>query len=128
MENWIRSAATTRGLRIAQPCKIFMGIQTSQPNGQNDPFYKILWLLCAFVPCLVAIICFQAKLDGQWVLPVLLGLDVVCSFLSAIGLVRGMKDALTANFLCLILAVLFFVANGVIALLVGCSGMGRIAP
>jgi hypothetical protein len=98
------------------------------PNDQSDPLTKIGWLFCAFLPGAVAAICFQAKFDPNWLLPALLALNVACSFFSSFGLLRGMTDKLFESGMALILSVIFFVLNVVIALFVGCSGMGRIAP
>jgi len=106
-----------------------MGNQNFRPGKQNDPFYKILWLLCAFIPGVVAGVCFQTRINGNWLLPVLLGLDFACSVAGSVGLVRGMKSKEVQAIVGVLLTIFFLVANAIIALFVGCSGGGgRIAP
>ena len=99
-----------------------------KPNGDINPFPRIIWLFCAFVPSALAIVSFKIKNPGQWLAPSLLILAVVCSFASALGLLSGMKDKIVRSILAVLLAIVFFILNVLIALFVGCSGMGRIAP
>ena len=98
--------------------------QTSPSSSQNDPFYKIIWLVFAFVPVAVTALCIKKEVDERWSLVVLVGLGIVCSAVSAVGLVRGMRNRIAQVIVGLLLILFFLVVNAYIAVFVGCSGIG----
>jgi len=96
------------------------------PRETETPGVTIIWLLVAFVPSFLAIprIRNPSSFVGEWLW--LLGGG--CCVLSAFGVLRGVKSLGMRIFLGLLLAGFFFVLNIFIVILIGCSGMGRIAP
>ena len=96
------------------------------PGETNSSGMTILWLLVAFVPSFVAIPLFNnpSPLIGGWLFPLMGG----CCVFAAFGVLRRMKDLIVRIVLGLLLAGLFFILNVFIVILIGCSGMGRIAP
>ncbi len=102
--------------------------QPVEPKQSNQWLRKLFWLLCGFAPSAIAIGCFRIKDPGRWLAPTLLLFGLGCSLASAIGLTRGVKDALNRSFLCVCLVIFFLVSNVFITVYAGCSGMGRISP
>ena len=100
--------------------------QPNKPEVHSIP--KVLWLFVAFIPSVVAIPCFGIKTSAPLLLPALVILDLLCSSIAAVGLVRGMKNEAVQSLLGLFLGGFFIIFNVVITVFVGCSGMGRIAP
>ena len=93
----------------------------------GDAGMKILWFLFAFVPSIVSIP-FKGNNASGFPIQGLTALAIICCLFSGFGVSRGVKDMVSRAFLALFLAGLFFVLNVFIVILVGCSGMGRIAP
>ena len=94
---------------------------------QNDElqFYrKTLWLFVGLLPGGMMLGFLGKGSDDLW----LVGLAPILSVAASIGLVRGMRNKVWQCLLCLLLAFLFFALNALIALFIGCSSMGRIAP
>jgi hypothetical protein len=131
MASWILSAATIRASRIVNEMQ-FMSDEMLPPEKPNDETHfgsKMAWLVCAFIPCLVAILCFQIQNPPPSLFRFLLFLNSVCALCSGIGLLGGLKDKVVRVILGVFLGSVFFVLNVFIVLFVGCSGMGgRIAP
>src|SRR5690242_19856356 len=102
--------------------------QSNRPNGNDEIPREFVWMFCAFLPGLVAILCLEFKNPPQWLWGSLLLLNVLCSLSSGIGLLAKMKDQALQFIFGVLLAGLFFVLNVVIVIFVGCSGTGgRIA-
>jgi hypothetical protein len=98
------------------------------PGETNSSGMTILWLIVALVPSFVAIPLFNnpSPQIGGWLFLFLL--TGGCCIFAAFGVLRRMKDPILRIVLALLVAGLFFVLNVFIVLLIGCSGMGRIAP
>jgi hypothetical protein len=96
------------------------------PNSDEIVFRKVISLLIAFVPSIVAVISFGFKNPAQWLLPALILTNVVCSAIAAFGLLNGMKDKVAQAGLSILLTIFFFGLNALIALFIGCSGRGGI--
>jgi len=92
----------------------------------NSSGMTVLWLLAAFAPSFVAIPLINnlASFGGAWLFVLTGG----CSLFAAFGVLRRMKAPVLRIVLGLLLAGLFFILNVFIVILIGCSGMGRIAP
>ncbi|SRR5260221_3840586 len=102
--------------------------EPNEPTVGKKPLLTMLWLMSAFLPAWVTIACFQIKNAGGWLLVLLLLLGTACSIASSIGLTRGLKSKTVHLFLAIFLSMFFFGANCFIAVFVGCSGIGRVAP
>lgn len=102
--------------------------QSNQQGEGKKPFLKLIWLLCAFIPSLVAIPCLGIKNMPQWLGLSLLMVNAGCSLFAGIGLLSGIKDPAIRVILGVLLGGFFFVLNVIIVIFIGCSGMGRIAP
>ena len=87
------------------------------PRGNGSSGF--LWLFCAFVPALIALPLLNVAVPA--LVFVILGLNVICSFLAGTGLVQGMKDGVARFFLGLFLTGVFFVLNVIIVVYVGFS-------
>jgi hypothetical protein len=106
-----------------------MAEESPQPDNPNqkpsDPL-RIFWFFCAFIPSVIGIACLRS--NGGQMMPLLLFLDLVCSFVSAGGIMRGtMKEKSVELLFAFFLGGFFFLLNIVIVVLAGCSQM-RIAP
>jgi hypothetical protein len=99
--------------------------QSNRPGNQKNP---AIWLLCAFVPSLVAIPCWGLKSPVPALVPLLVILNIVCSLTAGIKLLGRTKAQDLRIALGFLLGVFFFVMNVVVVVFVGCSGMSRIAP
>jgi len=98
------------------------------PNDGDGSTPKIVWLFAAFFPSVIGIASLYTKNPGQWLVAVLVVLNLVCSVAASAGLVRGMKKEGIQVIVGFFLFVFLFVLNALIVLFVGCSGKGRIAP
>ncbi len=87
-----------------------------------------IWLLAGFAPSVIGIACLQIKNPGQGMMPLLLVVDLICSVVASIGLVRRMENEGARFATGFFLVPFFFVFNAFIVAFVGCSGTGRIAP
>jgi len=107
-----------------------MSENNSKPPTEDEiAFRKMFSLFAGFAPSMVAIACFHLKNPGQSLLPLLIILNLICSIVASIGLLRGMKNEGLQILFSFLLIPFFFVLNVLIAIFVGCSGMGgRIAP
>jgi len=88
------------------------------PVPGNNSFYKILWLLFAFIPTVFGIVCLQIKGVGEWWMSALLVLDFICSVSAGIALMMGIEKRwlqillgflLTGSFLGLNIFIIFFI-------------------
>ena len=101
--------------------------QPKEPDGEGKSSAKISWLFFAFLPSVIAIICFKTNSAGLF--PALLILNLFCSMISSFGLIRGIKNKFAAFFVGLFLVLFFLLVNTLIAVFIGCSTAGgRIAP
>jgi hypothetical protein len=98
------------------------------PNGNDEVSLKIIWLLVAFIPSLIGIACLQIKNSDQWLVLILVVINVLFSMVAGAQLVRGIRNGLTQSIAGLFLVLFFFILNALIVVFVGCSGMGRISP
>lgn len=103
-----------------------------EPEKGNEPApepppWKLISLFVAFAPSLAALAMFNSHTQGSpaegWGL---LAFTVICCIGASIGMVHGMKDPGSQAGLAFCLSVFFFIANVVIAVLIGCSQMGSI--
>jgi len=92
-------------------------IRTDQRDPK--PWGAAIWLLCALLPAVVMMACLPIR--GKRLPQFLLFLTGVCSIASSIGLVRPMKNVIAQVLLAMLLAVLFFIVNCLMALYVGCT-------
>jgi hypothetical protein len=90
-------------------------------SGGKNSGHPILWLLLAFAPSVVGIICIKAKLFLPLSSPVLLVLDVACSVLSATVLARRAKSQGLRVVLTVLMFGFFFLFNIILTLFVGCT-------
>jgi hypothetical protein len=95
------------------------------PDKEKNPLVTILWLLLAFVPSMIAAPFVSGRNGSQFPM-FLFFLAIACCAFSAFGVLRSVKDVVLRVFLGLGLAVVFFVLNAFIVILVGCSHMGPI--
>ena len=103
----------------------------NEPGKNHDPdvetLIKIISLLVAFVPSLVALSMFSSHSQGGpatgWGLLIL---TAACCIGASIGIVRGMKNLDTQVGFALCLSMLFFSANVMVVVFVGCSQMSPI--
>ena len=100
--------------------------QTEPPPKESG--LKFLWLLAAFVPSVAGIVCLNMRPVPQHLLTFILLASFFSSFVCSFRLLSHMKDKTHQSLCAALLGVFFFGLNIVIALFVGCSGMGRIAP
>jgi hypothetical protein len=98
------------------------------PNDRDYTSFYVICLLVAFLPSLIGILCFNVKNPNEWSATVLVVLNLVCSVVAGVGLVRGIKDGGVKFTVGFFLIPFFFVLNAIIVIFVGCSGGGRIAP
>jgi len=100
------------------------------PAGEPGPkpLPKILWLFEAFIPSVLALGIIQKTNVAPGLGLALIILNFVCSLVAGIGLVRGMKSKVSQIILAIFLTGCFFIANVVVAVLIGCASMGRISP
>jgi hypothetical protein len=101
-----------------------MNEEPTEPSGQRDPVPIIIWVFCAFAPSLIGIALLDIKNKGAWLGGSLLALNIVCSFLAAFGLLRGVIDMGSRVSLAFMLAFFLFLLNVVIVVFAGCSKMG----
>ena len=85
-----------------------------------------LWLVVAFVPSVLALALWNNSSPG--IGPIVLVPGIGCCLVSGFGITSGMKDSVVRMFAGLLLAGVFFLLNVIIVVLIGCSGMGRVAP
>jgi hypothetical protein len=97
------------------------------PKGLKTPGQGVVWLLLAFVPSVVSIPV-VGKNSSDFPLKSLLALTIVCCVCAGFGILRDTKNLAARIFFSVLLAGVFFVLNVFIVILIGCSGMGRIAP
>jgi hypothetical protein len=97
-------------------------------NSGGNTGNSIAFLILAFIPCLVGIGMLNYKIKGDWQFNFLFMLDVVCSLISGIGILGGIKDVGTKFAVAVLVVPFFFVINAFIYFFVGCSSIGRIAP
>lgn len=101
-------------------------INPPQPNKSDNSGMIFLWLVVAFVPSFVAIPLLNSFSPivglGLWIL------TGSCCVSAGFGVVQRMRRLGDRIFFGLFLAGVFFVLNVFIVILIGCSGMGRIAP
>ena len=98
------------------------------PGTDAQIIRKILWLLAAFLPSIIAITCLPMKNLGPGMFWFLAITNLVCSTAASAGLMAGIKGDGARFFWVLLLIPFFFILNIVIVVFVGCSGMGRISP
>ncbi len=92
------------------------------------PLTKILWVFAAFMPSVLTLGIMQWTSVAPGLGEALLIFNAVCSLAAAIGLVRGFQEVGTRVALAIFLTGLFFVANVVLTVLIGCAALGRNAP
>jgi hypothetical protein len=88
-----------------------------------QPLPKIVWLFEAFIPSVLALGIMQSATVAPGLGIALLILTVVCSLVAAIGVVRGMESKAEQIVLAIFLTGVFFIANLVVVVLIGCSHM-----
>lgn len=100
----------------------------SEPEKPETPELAILWLVLAFIPSVIALAALKGTLSA--IGPILLIIGVLCCLLGGLGVAGAFKESSSAVSIPigLLLAGVFFVLNVIIVVLIGCSGMGRIAP
>ena len=98
----------------------------SEPEKSGTPGLAVLWLVLAFVPSVIAL----ATSNRPGIGPVVLGVGILCCLIGGLGVAGAFKKSSSASSVLvgLLLAGVFFVLNVIIVVLIGCSGMGRIAP
>jgi hypothetical protein len=93
---------------------------------EQETSLKTISLLVAFVPSLAALVLTTRHTNSPALGWGLLILAAVCCVGASIGLVRRMKSKVAQVLLAIFLSGFFFVANVIIAVLIGCSQMGPI--
>jgi hypothetical protein len=89
---------------------------------------KMASLVVVFVPSILAIFLISFKYAPSWILPVLAILNLLCSAVGSVGLVRGLKHDSMKFLLVCVLVPFFFLLNVLIVIFIGCSGQGGFAP
>jgi len=84
----------------------------------------IFCLILAFLPSVFGLGLINSPAGGS----ALLVLGATCCLISGFGISRHMENPVARTLCGLLLAGLFFFLNVIIVVLIGCSGMGRIAP
>jgi hypothetical protein len=91
------------------------------PVPGNNSFYKILWVLAAFIPTVFGIVCLQVKNIAEWWLSVFIVLNIICSIAAGVALGLGIEKGWLKILLSIFLVIAFFVLNGFIVLFIGCT-------
>ena len=99
--------------------------QPEEPGNGRAPVPKIIWLIVAFLPSVVAFIFLPIQRVWPGILIVLLILNLFCCAYAGSGLSGGIKDKNTRGALMFGLIVFFFIANAGISLFVGCAATFR---
>lgn len=132
MASWILFAVIIPASQIAALNRFLMDENPTenQPNDEalaqakEQPArgWGILWLMLAFVPSFLALLMGSA-LPGSG--PILFWLGLVCCLVAGLGIVGEIKNIAVRILAGLFLAIVFFVLNVIIVVLIGCSTMGH---
>ena len=106
-----------------------MNEEPNRPNETKEQLSPVVWLVCAFIPSLMAIACLSMRNSPSWLGFWLVVANAGCSLAAGIGLLSGIKMQVVRIIIGMLLAGFFFVLNVFIVVFAGCSGMGgRFAP
>src|SRR5262245_12167618 len=95
---------------------------STEPNKPNSPGAKVLWLLLAFVPSLLAFFMMDNNSSAD-IGSIILIVGIICCLFSGFGISGVLQNTAARIVLGLVLSAGFFVMNVIVVVLIGCSRM-----